>query len=181
MRDAALNRRTPPLVRTPRSGLFLDDPQPAARVAETLTARIEMLGVSKAFPGVRALDRVDFRVQAGEVHALMGENGAGKSTLIKIMTGAVRGDAGEIRIDGRPVDIGSPGEARALGVGTVYQEVNLIPTMSVSKNLTLGRQPRRFGLISWRTARGLAQERLERLRLDIDVERPLGSFSLAVQ
>ncbi len=140
-----------------------------------------MLGVSKAFPGVRALDHVDFRVQAGEVHALMGENGAGKSTLIKIMTGAVSRDEGEIRIDGRPVEIGSPGEAHALGIGTVYQEVNLIPTMSVTKNLTLGRQPRRFGLISWRTARSLARERLKRLKIDIDVERPLGSFSLAIQ
>jgi simple sugar transport system ATP-binding protein len=168
-------------VRKPRSALFLHDPDTAARVADILTARIEMLGVSKAFPGVRALDCVDFRVQAGEVHALMGENGAGKSTLIKIMTGAVRRDEGEIRIDGRPVEINSPGEARALGVGTVYQEVNLIPTMSVTRNLTLGRQPRRFGLISWRTARSLARERLKRLRIDIDVERPLGSFSLAVQ
>src|SRR5580704_13199579 len=107
----------------------------AARVAETLTARIEMLGVSKTFPGVRALDRVDFSLEPGEVHALMGENGAGKSTLIKIMTGAARGDAGEIRIDGRSVDIGSPGEARAMGVGAVYQEVNLVSTMSVTKNL----------------------------------------------
>ena len=142
-----------PLVRMPRSGQSLHDPQPAARVAETLTARIEMLGVSKAFPGVRALDHVDFRVESGEVHALMGENGAGKSTLIKIMTGALSRDEGEIRIDGRPVDIGSPGQARALGIGTVYQEVNLVPTMSVTKNLTLGRQPRRFGLISWREAR----------------------------
>jgi ABC-type uncharacterized transport system ATPase subunit len=87
-------------------------------VAETLTARIEMLGVSKAFPGVRALDHVDFRVQSGEVHALLGENGAGKSTLIKIMTGALSRDEGEIRIDGRPIEINSPGEARALGVGT---------------------------------------------------------------
>ncbi len=107
-----------------------------------MTARIEMLGISKAFPGVRALDRVDFRVEAGEVHALMGENGAGKSTLIKIMTGAVQGDEGEIRIDGRTVPIGSTGEAQALGIGTVYQEVNLVPTMSVTKNLTLGRQPK---------------------------------------
>jgi monosaccharide-transporting ATPase len=150
-------------------------------VAETLTARIEMLGVSKAFPGVRALDRVDFSVQSGEVHALMGENGAGKSTLIKIMTGAVRGDAGEIRIDGRAVDIGSPGQARAIGIGTVYQEVNLVATMSVTKNLTLGREPRRFGLISWRAARAIARERLERLGIDIDAERPLGSYSVAVQ
>jgi galactofuranose transport system ATP-binding protein len=150
-------------------------------VAETLTARIEMLGVSKAFPGVRALDRVDFSVQSGEVHALMGENGAGKSTLIKIMTGAARGDAGEIRIDGRAVDIGSPGEARAMGIGAVYQEVNLVATMSVTKNLTLGREPRRFGLISWRAARAVARERLARLSIDIDAERPLGSYSVAVQ
>ena len=140
-----------------------------------------MLGVSKAFPGVNALERVDFRVAAGEVHALMGENGAGKSTLIKIMTGAVGRDAGEIRIDGLPVEIDSPGEARALGIGAVYQEVNLVPTMSVTKNLTLGRQPRKFGLISWREARRRARERLKRLHIDIDVERPLGSYSVAIQ
>jgi simple sugar transport system ATP-binding protein len=150
-------------------------------VADTLTARIEMLGVSKAFPGVRALDHVDFCVQAGEVHALMGENGAGKSTLIKIMTGAVGRDEGEIRIEGRPVEFGSPSEALASGVSAVYQEVNLIPTMSVTKNLTLGRQPCRFGLVSWRAARTIARERLKRLKIDIDVERPLGSYSLAVQ
>jgi galactofuranose transport system ATP-binding protein len=152
-----------------------------AGVAETVTARIEMLGVSKAFPGVRALERVDFSVQPGEVHALMGENGAGKSTLIKIMTGAVRRDEGEIRLDGREADIGTPGEARALGIGAVYQEVNLVAAMSVTKNLTLGRQPRRFGLISWREARKRALEKLGRLKVDIDVERPLGSYSVAVQ
>jgi simple sugar transport system ATP-binding protein len=140
-----------------------------------------MLGVSKAFPGVRALERVDFRVEAGEVHALLGENGAGKSTLIKIMTGALRRDEGEIRLDGRPVEIGATGEAQALGIGTVYQEVNLIPTMSVTKNLTLGRQPRRLGLIDWRGARVLARERLKRLKIDIDVERVLGSYSVAIQ
>ena len=140
-----------------------------------------MLGVSKTFPGVRALERVDFRVDAGEVHALMGENGAGKSTLIKIMTGALRGDEGEIRLDGHAVEIGTTGQAQALGIGTVYQEVNLVPTMSVTKNLTLGRQPRRFGLISWRDARSRARERLKRLDIDIDVERPLGSYSVAVQ
>ena len=140
-----------------------------------------MLGVSKSFPGVRALDHVDFSVEPGEVHALMGENGAGKSTLIKIMTGAVGRDEGEIRIDGQPVAFASPGEARASGVGAVYQEVNLIPTMSVTENLTLGRQPRRLGLVSWRVARAVARERLERLKIDIDVERQLGSYSLAVQ
>ena len=140
-----------------------------------------MLGISKAFPGVRALEGVDLRVEAGEIHALLGENGAGKSTLIKILTGALRGDGGEIRLDGRPVQIDSTGEARALGIGTVYQEVNLVPTMSVTKNLTLGRQPRRFGLVDWRGARRLARERLKRLNIDIDVERPLGAYSVAVQ
>ena len=140
-----------------------------------------MLGISKAFPGVRALEGVDLRVEAGEIHALLGENGAGKSTLIKILTGALRGDAGEIRLDGRAVQIGSTGEAQALGIGTVYQEVNLVPTMSVTKNLTLLRQPRRFGLVDWRGARRVARERLKRLKIDIDVERPLGSYSVAVQ
>ena len=140
-----------------------------------------MLGVSKAFPGVRALERVDFSVQSGEVHALIGENGAGKSTLIKIMTGALSADEGEIRLDGGSVEITTTGQARAIGISAVYQEVNLIPTMSVTKNLTLGRQPRRFGLISWRAARDRARERLTRLSIDIDVERPLGSYSVAVQ
>ncbi|THD50111.1 MAG: sugar ABC transporter ATP-binding protein [Bradyrhizobium sp.] len=140
-----------------------------------------MRGVSKIFPGVRALDHVDLRLEAGEVHALMGENGAGKSTLIKVLTGAVRRDEGEIQLDGKVVEIGTPGEARALGIGTVYQEVNLIPTMSVTKNLTLTRQPRKFGMVNWREAREVAKARLKRLNINIDVERPLGSYSVAIQ
>jgi simple sugar transport system ATP-binding protein len=142
-----------------------------------------MFGVTKTFPGMRALDHVDFRVEAGEVHALMGENGAGKSTLIKILTGALEADEGEIRLDGRVVRIGTTGEAQALGVGAVYQEVNLIPTMSVTKNLTLLRQPRKFGLVDWRAAKARAIERLNRLDIasEIDVERPLGSYSVAIQ
>ena len=150
-------------------------------MAETSTSRIEMRGISKAFPGVRALENVDFRVNAGEVHALLGENGAGKSTLIKIMTGALRRDAGEIRLDGKPVEINTTGEARALGISAVYQEVNLIPTMSVAKNLTLERQPLHFGLISWRQARERARQRLKRLNLEINIERPLGAYSVAIQ
>ena len=138
-----------------------------------------MLGVSKAFPGVRALDGVDFRIAPGEVHALMGENGAGKSTLIKIMTGAMRRDSGDIRLDGRAVELATPADALKLGIGAVYQEVNLVATMSVAKNLTLGRQPRRFGFIDWRAARALARGRLKRLNLDIDVDRPLGAYSVA--
>jgi len=150
-------------------------------VVETSAARMELVGISKEFPGVWALDNVNFRLNAGEVHALLGENGAGKSTLIKIMTGALSRDAGEIRLDGHPVEIDTTGKARALGISTVYQEVNLIPTMSVTKNLTLGRQPLRFGLIAWGGARARARQRLKRLNLDIDIERPLGSYSVAIQ
>ena len=150
-------------------------------MAVSAVARMELLGISKAFPGVWALDNVNFRLNPGEVHALLGENGAGKSTLIKIMTGALARDAGEIRLDGTPVEIDSTSKARVLGISTVYQEVNLVPTMSVTKNLTLERQPRRFGLVSWRGARARARERLKRLNLDIDIERPLGSYSVAIQ
>jgi galactofuranose transport system ATP-binding protein len=150
-------------------------------VAENSTPRVELRGMTKSFPGVHALKNVDFRVAPGEVHALLGENGAGKSTLIKIMTGALGADAGEVRVDGQPVVITSPAEARRLGISAVYQEVNLIATLSVTKNLTLGRQPRRFGLISWREANRRARERLKRLNLEIDVEQPLGAYSIAVQ
>jgi simple sugar transport system ATP-binding protein len=151
------------------------------RKTVALTPRIELIGISKAFPGVRALDAVDFSVAAGEVHALLGENGAGKSTLIKVMTGAVQADAGVILLDGKPIRPDSPAAARAAGIGTVYQEVNLIPTMSVTKNLTLGRLPRRLGFVDWRRARELARERLKRLGLEIDVERTLGHYSVAIQ
>jgi monosaccharide-transporting ATPase len=148
---------------------------------EDAVPRVDTVGISKAFPGVRALDAVDFRLNAGEVHALLGENGAGKSTLIKIITGALRQDTGEIRIDGHRVHFDGPAAARRHGISTVYQEVNLVPTLSVAKNLTLERQPRRFGLVSWREAAKRARQRLARLSIDIDVERPLGSYSVAIQ
>ena len=145
------------------------------------TPRVEMRAIRKAFPGVLALDGVDLVLRPGEVHALLGENGAGKSTLIKILTGALRRDDGEMRLDGRPIDPGSTGEAQAAGISTVYQEVNLIPTMSVTKNMALERTAGRFGMISWRKAREQARAKLARLGVDIDIERPLGSFSVAVQ
>ncbi|MDR3495474.1 MAG: sugar ABC transporter ATP-binding protein [Ancalomicrobiaceae bacterium] len=146
-----------------------------------MAAIIELTGISKAFPGVRALDHVDFGVEPGETHALMGENGAGKSTLIKVMTGALQADGGTIRLAGKEIRPESPGAARAAGIGAVYQEVNLIPTMSVTKNLTLGRLPRKFGLIDWGAARAIARAKLARLGVDIDVERPVGSYSVAIQ
>src|SRR3954471_8118214 len=109
-----------------------------------------MEGISKAFPGVIALQGASLRVARGEVHAVVGQNGAGKSTLIKILTGAARRDSGTILFDGRPVDFHSPLQAQAQGVSTIYQEVNLIPYRSISENVFLGREPRRWGLIDWR-------------------------------
>ena len=143
--------------------------------------RVEMRSIGKSFPGVRALSNVDFTLYPGEVHALLGENGAGKSTLIKILTGALNRDAGEIRLDGKAVNFNSTGEAQAHGISTVYQEVNLIPAMSVTKNLTLGPSRDALGVISWGKARKRAREKLSRLKLNIDTEQPVGSFSVAVQ
>lgn len=138
-------------------------------------------GVSKTFPGVRALDRVDFTLRRGEIHALMGENGAGKSTLIKVLTGVHRPDSGEILLEGRPIEPRSPVEAQRLGISTVYQEVNLIPYLSMAENIFLGRQPTRFGCIDWKRLRARAAESLRRLDVDVDVTRPLASYSIAIQ
>ena len=145
------------------------------------TPRIEMSGITKSFPGVKALRNVNLCLYPGEVHALLGENGAGKSTLIKIMTGALRSDEGSIHLDGQEIELNNTVDAQKLGISTVYQEVNLIPAMSVAKNMTLQRQPTRFGLIQWGKARKLARKRLKQLNLDIDLERPIGGFSVAIQ
>lgn len=143
--------------------------------------RAELRNIRKTFPGVVALNDVDLSFQPGRVHALLGENGAGKSTIIKIMTGALAQDSGDIMLDGQKIEVDSTSAAQALGISTVYQEVNLIPAMSVLKNLTLERATGKFGLISWRQARKRAVERLKRLNLDIDIEKPVGSFSVAIQ
>src|SRR5882724_7395981 len=137
--------------------------------------------VSKLFPGVRALDGVDFTLRHGEVHALMGENGAGKSTLIKVLTGVHRRDDGEILLSGRPIDPRSPAEAQRFGISTVYQEVNLIPFLSVAENIFLGRQPMKFGRVDWKQIRLRAADALKRLDIVVDVTQPLNCYSLAVQ
>jgi simple sugar transport system ATP-binding protein len=144
-------------------------------------AVLEASGITKRFPGVTALDSVSFTARAGEVHALMGENGAGKSTLIKVLTGVYPRDGGQVSIDGRPIDPGSPREAEAAGIATVYQEVNLVPDLSVAENICLGRQPMRFGCIRWSAVRARARAALARLGLSFDVDRPLSSCSIAVQ
>ena len=137
--------------------------------------------ITKEFPGVRALDGVDFRLLPGEVHALLGENGAGKSTLIKVLTGVYGVEAGEIRLGDALVHFASPEQAQRAGVSTVYQEVNLMPNLSVAENIFLGRQPGSGARIRWSRIRARAHELLARLRLNIDVTRPLGGYSLAVQ
>ncbi|MDI5943824.1 ATP-binding cassette domain-containing protein, partial [Micromonospora sp. DH15] len=142
---------------------------------------LTMTAISKIFPGVRALNGVDFRLFPGEVHALMGENGAGKSTLIKVLTGVYSTDAGTITLDGQQVSFAGPMQATAAGVSTVYQEVNLLPNLSVAENIFIGREPRRLGSVNWREMRRRAKELLARIDLHIDVTELLGSYSLAVQ
>ncbi|MFI6229521.1 sugar ABC transporter ATP-binding protein [Micromonospora echinospora] len=142
---------------------------------------LTMTGISKTFPGVRALHDVDFRLFPGEVHALMGENGAGKSTLIKVLTGVYGTDEGTISLDGEPVAFGGPMQAAAAGVSTVYQEVNLCANLSVAENIFIGREPRRLGAVRWGEVRRRARELLTRLDLDLDVTAQLGTYSLAVQ
>jgi galactofuranose transport system ATP-binding protein len=138
-------------------------------------------GLTKSFPGVKALQGVDLTVRRGEVHGLMGENGAGKSTLIKVLTGVQARDAGTIRLDGREIDPHSPKVAETLGVSTVYQEVNLIPQRSVAENICLGRQPTRFGMIRWRAVGNRAEAALARVDMKLDVWQSLSACSIAIQ
>ncbi|MBM0256395.1 sugar ABC transporter ATP-binding protein [Micromonospora sp. 4G55] len=142
---------------------------------------LEVRDVSKHFPGVRALDAVSLSVAPGEVHALVGENGAGKSTLIKVITGVYQADSGEIRYRGAPVTFGRPLDAQRAGISTIYQEVNLIPLLSIARNLFLGREPRRFGLLDVGRMNRDATEVLAGYGVDVDVTRPLRSMSLGAQ
>jgi len=143
---------------------------------------VEMRGVSIAFPGVKALDNVDFRLFPGEVHTLMGENGAGKSTLIKALTGVYRIDSGSILIAGQERRLHGTADAQSAGISTVYQEVNLCPNLTVGENVMLGHEVRgRFG-VNWRATNRAAAEALATLGLaDLDPRRPLSTISLAMQ
>ncbi len=133
------------------------------------------------FGSVRALSGVDFNLYPGEVHAVLGENGAGKSTLIKLITGVYHKDAGSILLEGKAIEPHNPHEAQALGISTVYQEINLIPTLSVAENLFLGRQPTRRGFIDTRSVNARSKELLKTYQLDIDVTRTLSYYSIAIQ
>jgi galactofuranose transport system ATP-binding protein len=140
-----------------------------------------MQGIDKRFAGVHALRGAGLEVRAGEVHALIGQNGAGKSTLIKILTGYYAKDAGDIVFDGRPVAFATPQEAQAAGISTIYQEINLVPYRSVTENICLGRERRRFGLLDWPAMHAEARALLARFSIDIDVWRPLMTYPTAVQ
>ncbi len=142
---------------------------------------VKMLDITKSFPGVIALEEVDFSLRRGEIHALVGENGAGKSTLIKVLTGVEQPDKGTIELDGKFVQVRSPQHSLELGISTVYQEVNLCTNISIAENIMLGHEPHRFGSIHWRKMNDLAQEAIDRLSIDVDVTQPLGNYSVAIQ
>ena len=138
-------------------------------------------GICKTFPGVRALHQVDFSLRRGEIMALLGENGAGKSTLVKTLTGVYQPDGGRIELDGIPISPTDTAHAQRLGIGTVYQEVNLLPNMSVADNLFIGHEPRRFGLIDRAAMTRQAQAIMAGYGFEMDVTLPLGHHSVAMQ
>jgi simple sugar transport system ATP-binding protein len=150
-------------------------------MATPQTTLLVISGLSVEFPGVKALDQVDFTLQRGEVVALLGENGAGKSTLIKALTGVYPRSAGEVRLEGKVIAPQSTAQAQALGIGTVYQEVNLLPNISVAANLFIGREPTRFGLVDQKTMLRNSQQLLKGYGLELDVSQPLGNYSIAIQ
>jgi ribose transport system ATP-binding protein len=153
---------------------------PASDVTRDGELRLAIAGVSKSFPGGRALHNVNMELAAGESHALAGQNGAGKSTLIRILAGAHRPDSGTLRVDGELVDLRAPIDAHRAGIFTIYQELSLVPALSVAENIFLGDLPRRSrGGVDWALARREARADLAQLGFDFDVTKPVGGLSLA--
>ena len=144
-------------------------------------ALLGMRGIDKRFAGTAALSDASLAIASGEVHALVGQNGAGKSTLIKVLTGYHRKDAGEILFEGKHFEAGSPHDAQRHGISTIYQEINLVPLRSVTENICLGREQKRYGLLDWRAMQQEAERLLSRFNIRIDVRKPLGDFSTATQ
>ena len=142
---------------------------------------LEMQGIGKTFPGVRALEGVHLRVKDGQVHALLGENGAGKSTLIKILSGAYAKDEGQILFEGQPVEIRGPHDAQALGISTIYQEFNLARDLTVAENVFLGHLPTTGGRVDWSTVKARTREILDTLGVQFSVDAPISSLSVAEQ
>ena len=138
-----------------------------------------MRGIDKVFPGVKALQGVDFTLCSGEIHALMGENGAGKSTLIKVLTGVYPKDGGEIFLGDRSVAIRSPQDAQNMGISTVYQEITLCPNLSVAENMFIGRQKEK--VLNWKKMNEAAGKILDDLAIPAKPTQQLASCSIAVQ
>ncbi|WP_353843840.1 sugar ABC transporter ATP-binding protein [Brevibacterium sp. RIT 803] len=152
--------------------------QPASATQPVLSAR----GLNKSFSGVHVLRDVDFALGPGTIHTIVGENGAGKSTLIKSLTGVYQADSGSIELAGTPVSFNHPSQAQDAGISTVYQEVNLVPLLSVARNIFLGREPRtRLGLINLKELNSRAAEVVADLGIDVDVTAELGALGLGVQ
>jgi monosaccharide-transporting ATPase len=146
-------------------------------VSENILLKME--GISKSFPGVKALDNVDFALRKGEIHAIVGENGAGKSTLIKVITGVYEEDAGRIALNGRPIHFKSPKEAQDMGIGTVYQEIALCLNLTVAENMFIGRGQHTF--VQWKQMTEKAAQMLDSLDIPASPTQELSSCSLAVQ
>ncbi|MBQ3492186.1 MAG: sugar ABC transporter ATP-binding protein, partial [Oscillospiraceae bacterium] len=143
------------------------------------TTFFEMRGISKSFPGVKALDNVGFTVAEGEVRALVGENGAGKSTLMKILNGNYKKDCGEILIDGVPVNITNPQVADSLGITIIFQELNLVDELSIAENIFAGRLATKGKLINWKEINEKARQLLERVSFQVDPTRLVGTLTVA--
>ncbi|HIH6580861.1 TPA: ATP-binding cassette domain-containing protein, partial [Klebsiella michiganensis] len=142
---------------------------------------LEAEGISKFFPGVKALDNVSLRVRPGTVHALMGENGAGKSTLMKCLIGIYRPDKGAIRVKGEPVQFQDTMDALRAGISMIHQELNLVPHMTVAENIWLGREPMKYGFVDHRQLARQTQDLLDKLNIRLSADRLVGELSIASQ
>ena len=142
---------------------------------------LEAEGISKFFPGVKALDNVSLRIKPGSVHALMGENGAGKSTLMKCLIGMYRPDKGTIRIKGEPVQFQDTMDALRSGISMIHQELNLVPYMTVAENIWLGREPMKYGFVDHALLNKQTQELLNKLNIRLKADRMVGELSIAAQ
>ena len=142
---------------------------------------LELKGITKIFPGVKALNNVQFQLKPGEVHALMGENGAGKSTFIKVITGVHKAEEGEMYLNGRKVDFRGPKDAQAAGIAAVYQHPTSYPHLTVTENIFMGHEIMKHGLIQWRTMNEEANKLLQQLNADFTATAEMGALSVAQQ
>src|SRR5215204_1889861 len=142
---------------------------------------LAMRGIYKKYPGVQALDNVDFEVAPGEIHALLGENGVGKSTLLKILSGAQRPDSGTVSFAGKPLALSHPHDAQLLGIVTIYQEFTLAPNMTIAENVLIGREPGSGYFVNWKKMAAETRVITQRLGLDLNPMSLVRDLSVAEQ